>query len=198
MDVNKNDTADLQCPAAAEHVDAIFSHLSALRPVVTEAMRSLTDRELTPEKMLRSFLIAGAGKGFLGTYEHLSERYTLAWKLMRDWSSERTGKVKKSIRKETYDSVKKLFDSFEEDLRLLGVTVHSPKTGSDYDPNYHLASPVEKVQATETSIAGTIGKVDSPGFSWLDEVKQEVVIPAQVSLYDDQTEFNTPITSKER
>lgn len=169
------------------HIKAIADHFCELLPVVSESIRAMSDQEMTPNKMLRSFLIAGAGKGFDGTYEHLAERYTLAWKLKIDWTSDRTKKVKKDVRRDTLGRVKKILEYLEEDLRLLGVTIHEPTVGSDFDPNYHQADDLEKIPATETSIAGTVARVGAPGFSWLDEVTQEVVKPAHVFLYDDDS-----------
>lgn len=171
--------APLAPASTGELLDDVARRLYQLVPVVLEAIQPKKTGAITPEAVVRSLLLAGAGKGFDITYQYAVRRYTKVWKEVQNWEQQCSA-TPEHVRAHALTCWREELRDREETLRLLEVEILEVKPGSEYDASLHQPHPAAFCETEDPLAKNTIAKVLSPAFRWRNEQGDMHVEPAEV------------------
>ena len=181
-------------PSANAKLDELTSSLYGIIPkvlAVVDAFNDEKDVNLLPSlsTVVRSFLLAGAGRGFSPTYQHAIRHYNYADDALRMWERKK-GSVSDSVVADNMSRWNRELRDREHTLTLLGVEIIDVKAGDPLDAQMHLVAPGGMLETSSSRKLNTIAQVNSPAFRWTDEHGETVIEPANVLAFCNHKSSN--------
>lgn len=136
------------------------------------------------EKLARTLLMAGAGKGFDATYAYAIRTYVNAWQALRHYENPDLD-CSEEVREDVLARFSRELRDRRQTLEILDVTVQEPKVGEAFDPQLHRPERFSTVDAPEAADVGRIARVHAPAFTWREDGREQIEA-ARVVLYSDR------------
>jgi len=179
---------DARREAAVEVLLSLSSLFAATKQLFVAGRTSNADGELPGvDTIVRSLLLAGAGKGYGPTYEGAIRSFVHAFEAMQLWERRQTEEL---VDRQLCEDAKTRWGRELRDraatLKLLGVKIEPVRIGVEVDPEKHRVNLLERRETSDKSLLHRIAEVKSPAFSWTEEGQRrfreaEVVVYSKVT-----------------
>ena len=175
-------------PCAADSLESFTKTLYGIVPQAVAFVEAFADSQSSPlpsvSTIVRSLLVAGAGKGYEPAVQHAIRYFVYAYQEVRRWEHRKD--ISEAERADNLAAWNREMRDRQETLKLLEVEVVEVNVGDRIDEALHSVNSRDLRETDDPVVVNTVAEVKTPAFRWVDDRGNQTVTHAEVIAFASQ------------